>query len=120
LMKLRISEKVALSVSFPDDYHDFSLPPLLFLPFIENAFKHGISYRRPSFVTILLNVIPGKLIFECSNSIGNKGDELLKSDYGIGLENVQKRLSLLYPGHFTLAKEENESSFNIHLQIDLA
>jgi two-component system, LytTR family, sensor kinase len=119
LMKLRISDKVAFSVNFPENYQDVSLPPLLFLPFIENAFKHGISYRRPSFINVKLNVLPGKIIFECNNSIGNKGEDLLKSDYGIGLENVRKRLLLLYPGHHELKIEESEASFNSTLQIDV-
>jgi two-component system, LytTR family, sensor kinase len=119
LMKLRISEKVALTVSFPREYQDFSLPPLLFLPFIENAFKHGISYRRPSFVTIKLDVLPESIVFECSNSIGSRGEDLLKSDYGIGLENVRKRLALIFPGHHELKIEESETDFNIQLQIDI-
>jgi len=119
LMRLRISEKVELTIRFPEGYHDVTLPPLLFLPFIENAFKHGISYRRPSFVNVMLNVDGGKIVFECSNSIGNKGEDLLRSDYGIGLENVKKRLALLFPGHHELKIEETESAFSIVLQIDI-
>jgi len=119
LMKLRISDKVTLMVSFPEEYTDVSIPPLLFLPFIENAFKHGISYRRSSFVNIMLKVIPGKISFECSNSIGNKGEDLIKADYGIGLENVKKRLAILFPGHHDLKIVESDSSYNIALQIDI-
>jgi sensor histidine kinase YesM len=58
LMKLRISEKVSISVSFPDEYPDLSIPPLLFLPFIENAFKHGISYRQLPLSMCRLKSIP--------------------------------------------------------------
>lgn len=118
LMKLRISDKVSIDVNFPENYRDFSLPPLLFLPFVENAFKHGISYRRPSFVNILLKVDAGKVVFECSNSVTNQDDELIKTDSGIGLENVKKRLSLLFPGRHSLQVHENGSEFRVVLQID--
>jgi len=120
LMKLRISDKVSITVSFPEKYNDVAIPPLLFLPFVENAFKHGISYRRPSFVDIKLNVESGKIIFECSNSIGNKGEDLLKTDSGIGLENVKKRLALLFPGQHSLKVFETESIYHVILRIDIA
>jgi sensor histidine kinase YesM len=120
LMKLRISDKVNITVSFPENYNDVAIPPLLFLPFVENAFKHGISYRRPSFVDVTLKTNPGKIIFECSNSIGNKGEDLLKSDSGIGLENVKKRLALLFPGKHSLKIFETESIFHVILQINIS
>ena len=62
LMKLRMNEKVALNVSLPADYDDRSIPPLLFIPFIENAFKHGISYREKSFIEISFLVTPDLVI----------------------------------------------------------
>ena len=120
LMKLRISDKVNITVSFPEDFNDVAIPPLLFLPFVENAFKHGISYRRPSFVNVKLKVEPGEIIFECSNSIGNKGEDLLKSDSGIGLENVKKRLALIFPGRHKLKVFETKSIFHVILQITIA
>jgi two-component system, LytTR family, sensor kinase len=119
LMKLRISDKVDLSIKFPETYNDFAIPPLLFLPFIENAFKHGISYRRASFVNIELKIDTDKLIFNCNNSIGSQVENLLKSDTGIGLENVKKRLKLLFPGSHDLVIHETDSSFNVRLEIGL-
>ena len=56
LMKLRMNDKVDLTVSFPKKYEDKNIPPLLFIPFIENAFKHGISYREKSFIDINMMV----------------------------------------------------------------
>ena len=53
LMKLRLSEKVSVTVVFPENFDNVLIPPLLFLPFIENAFKHGISYRKSSFIHII-------------------------------------------------------------------
>jgi len=120
LMKLRISDKVSITVRFPEEFKDVTIPPLLFLPFVENAFKHGISYRQPSFVDVQLKTQPEKIIFECSNSIGNKGDDLLKSDSGIGLENVKKRLALLYPDRHNLQVTESDSTYQVILQIDIS
>jgi two-component system, LytTR family, sensor kinase len=117
LMKLRLSDKVALSVTFPTDFNEVSVPPLLFLPFIENAFKHGVSYRKLSFINILMNIDEEKIHFECSNSIGGKGEELLKPISGIGLENVKKRLLLLFPGKHSLEIHSTEESFNVNLNI---
>jgi two-component system, LytTR family, sensor kinase len=119
LMKLRLSKKVSLNIVFPENFHDVSIPPLLFLPFIENAFKHGISYRNPSYINILMRVDEGKIHFGCNNSKGGKGDELLKSDPGIGLENVRKRLTLLYPGNHKLNISDSETSFDVVLIIGI-
>jgi two-component system, LytTR family, sensor kinase len=115
LMKLRLSKKVSLDIKFPESFQDVAIPPLLFLPFIENAFKHGISYRNPSFINVLMKVGDEEISFECKNSIGGKGDELFKSDPGIGLENVRKRLSLLFPGNHRLNIKETETSFEVLL-----
>ena len=119
LMKLRISEKISLTVNFPENYPNISLPPLLFLPFVENAFKHGISYRRPSFVRVLLKVESEKIIFECSNSIVKNGEDMFRADSGIGLGNVKKRLALLYPDKHDLKIIDDGSTYNILLVIDL-
>jgi two-component system, LytTR family, sensor kinase len=117
LMKLRLSKRVSLNIEFPENFQDVTIPPLLFLPFIENAFKHGISYKNPSFINILMKVGEHEICFECNNSLGTKGDELIKSEHGIGLENVRKRLSLLYPGNHQLSINESETSFHVVLTI---
>jgi two-component system, LytTR family, sensor kinase len=119
LMKLRISDKVSVTTNFPEFFNDISIPPLLFLPFVENAFKHGISYRSPSFINVELKIEIDKLVFTCINSISDNGNELLKSNSGIGLENIKKRLSLLYPSHCDLKILQTESAYNIILSIDI-
>lgn len=117
LMKLRLSDKVALSISFPGEFDEVAVPPLLFLPFIENAFKHGISYRKASFINILMHVDPQQIHFECVNSIGIKGEELFKSGSGIGLDNVKKRLALLFPGRHNLDIQSTGETFSVILNI---
>ncbi|MCX6249971.1 MAG: histidine kinase [Bacteroidetes bacterium] len=116
LMKLRLSNKVKLTVTFPEKCFDLSIPPLIFLPFIENAFKHGISYRKPSYIFILISVHPESVYFECKNSQGGQG-ETLKSDSGIGLENVKKRLALLFHDNHRLTINSTDDDFEVTLTI---
>jgi two-component system, LytTR family, sensor kinase len=120
LMKLRMSDKINLSVSFPKKYEDKNIPPLLFVPFIENAFKHGISYREKSFINVSMEVTGRSIVFRCSNSIPG-GKEDIKNDHnGIGLENARKRLNLLFPGNHTMNISKSDKEYSVSLEINLA
>lgn len=120
LMKLRMSEKVSLNVSFPSKYDDINVPPLLFIPFIENAFKHGISYRGKSFIEVSMETTKTSLSFRCANSLVPAKEEVEDSNSGIGLENVKKRLSLLFPGKHDLKINRSDDTFEIMLFINFA
>jgi two-component system, LytTR family, sensor kinase len=120
LMKLRMSEKVSLSVSFPSKYEDKNLPPLLFVPFIENAFKHGISYREKSFIKINMDVAGDSIIFRCVNSLPKAKENAENGHAGIGLENVRKRLNLLFPGSHDLKINKSEKEFEVYLDIKIS
>jgi len=114
------SNKVALSVKFPEKYYDIDIPALLFIPFIENAFKHGISYREKSFIDISMHVEDEKLIFKCENSVGKQKNENNENNHnGIGLENVKKRLNLLFPDRHSLIIDKTEKVFRIELFLKL-
>jgi len=117
LMKLRVNDKIELSVSFPQKYEDRNIPPLLFIPFIENAFKHGISYREKSFIDINMMVTSGTITFRCVNSLIKTKEEVLNGHPGIGLENVGKRLNLLFPGLHELKINKSENAFEVLLTI---
>ncbi len=117
LMKLRISDRVKLTVSFPEDYVDQDLPPLLFIPFIENAFKHGVSTMGNSFIDIALGVEDGLITFIAANSINRKGSDGPQVASGIGLDNVRKRLALLYPGRHDLRIDSQETVFTVKLTV---
>jgi two-component system LytT family sensor kinase len=120
LMKLRMNEKVVLTFSFPEGYDDRSIPPLLFIPFIENAFKHGISYREKSFINIGLMVNKDSISFLCTNSLIKSRDDSDSGHSGIGLENVRKRLSLLFPEKHEMKINKSDTEFEVLLQINLA
>jgi two-component system, LytTR family, sensor kinase len=119
LMKLRLNNKVDLKVSFPDSHSEMAIPPLLFISFIENAFKHGVSYREKSFIDISFRISGNKIQFRSSNSLVVKSKEV-STGSGIGLDNVQKRLNLLFPYKHKLEIVRTSSDFNVMLEIDLA
>jgi hypothetical protein len=120
LMKLRMSEKVSLKISFPSKYEDINVPPLLFIPFIENAFKHGISYRGKSFIDVSMEATKNSISFRCANSLAPAKEETGNSDSGIGLENVRKRLALLFPGKHNLKINKSEDTFEVFLFVNFA
>jgi len=117
LMKLRLNPRVELKIDFPKEYSDFSIPPLLFVPFIENAFKHGITYRDRSFIHIAMKIGNDQISFSSENSIGKSSQTEDLQYTGIGLENVRKRLALLFPGKHELKIEQDETIFRINLTI---
>lgn len=119
LMRLRLSNKVSLSVSLPESTGNQTIPPLLFIPFIENAFKHGISYQGNSFISIEMRLTQSSLTFNCINSLAENGEAIKIGESGIGLENAKKRLALLFPGHYNLLISRRNSTFEISLNIDL-
>jgi len=120
LMKLRVSSKISLNISFPDKYDDINIPPLIFIPFIENAFKHGISFREKSFIDISMTTDKESVKFRCTNSLVKIREENETSQSGIGLENVTKRLNLLFPGKHELKINKSETEFEVFLQIKIA
>ena len=118
LMKLRLSDKVKLEVSLPKDCDELMVPPLLFVPFVENAFKHGVSYRERSFIRIRMEVKNTEILFEVQNSMTKQEHQDKDKQGGIGLENVKKRLRLLYPGRHELRIEEHSGEFVAQLKLE--
>lgn len=118
LMSMRYSGNVRISLDVPEILPDSMLPPLLLVIFVENAFKHGISYRTKSFVEISLQPHGDRLLFSCRNSRPEiKHDENMKG--GVGLSNVRRRLDLLFPGNYTLDIKEQEDTYTVYLDIPL-
>ncbi|MBR6286745.1 MAG: histidine kinase [Bacteroidaceae bacterium] len=115
LMKLRFTDKVKITLSLPTETPDKQIPPLILVTFIENAFKHGISYQRDSFIDIGITVTD-RLTFTCRNS---KADKPNDEKGGVGLQNVKQRLQLLYDGNFTLNIKDEADTYNVELIIPL-
>lgn len=116
LMRLRYPESVKISTSFPEDCKGASIPPLVMASFVENAFKHGISYERESFVRVSVSLDEGKVIFKCVNS---RHPGQTPAQHGIGMQNVRKRLDLQYGGNYTLNIEETPELYDILMILPL-
>ena len=97
------------------------ISPMLLIPFVENAFKHGISFREPSHIKIAFEKNENTLYFDVYNSKHMKpGNDPEKDKSGIGLSNVKQRLQLLYPGKHELIIRETRKEFFVHLTLDLS
>lgn len=96
------------------------LPPLLFIPFVENAVKHNPDNENKSYVSISFKVRGNELAFQCVNSKPKQQTEENNAKVGgLGLKNIQRRLELLYPGKHTLEVKENDKSYKVSLHLTL-
>lgn len=111
LMRLRYTDSVRIEYSFPEDDGGAQVPPLLMATIAENAFKHGVSYKSDSFIRLNVALESGKVIFRCANSLNPDRDE--QTVGGIGLDNIQKRLSLLYGEDFVLHIDESSAQYEV-------
>ena len=118
LMRLRYTDKVSIRMSAPSNLPDVMIPPLLLIMFVENAFKHGISYRTESFVYITVDVKDDRLKFVCRNSKQHLTVKE-KSGGGMGLVNVRRRLDLLFQDTYTLKIEDRENEYDVSLDLPL-
>jgi two-component system, LytTR family, sensor kinase len=119
LMKLRIGAKTKLTVNFPAVYKDLIIPHLLFISLIENAFKYGISVQEESYVNISLVCEEKNILFKCENGLPESNSGPIFASTGIGLENLKKRLSLLYPERHELEINRSKNKFEVNLIIQL-
>lgn len=119
LMRKRCSDtKVCIGAHLPQEPLDhIQIPPLLFICIIENAFKHGISYRFPSFVEIRLSIHEDRVTLECMNSVHPQPARRDRTEGGIGLANLRQRLELLYGKSFSLEIDHTESVYHVILTI---
>ena len=117
LMRLRNSEKVKITLTIPENYPDKMIPPLLFTSYIENAFKHGISFQIECYIDINFEITNNKLIFIIKNSKVNRLNE--PEHVGFGIENSRKRLDLIYGNKYSLDIDNNDNSFTVNLKIPL-
>jgi LytS/YehU family sensor histidine kinase len=118
LQKLRFSpeDDIKVNLKTEGDFTNKSIPPMLLIPFVENAFKHGISLKAPSFVLIhLAAVSDNRLHFFISNSRHKRMGTDKINEPGIGLKNVRRRLEILYPGDHDLTIRETEEKYEVSL-----
>ena len=120
LQRLRISEKVIINFNIEGNPENYFIEPMLLIPFVENAFKHGISYIDDSMIEIGIKVGEKFIHFMVDNNIVNKNnDENTTGESGIGLKNVLRRLELLYPGKHMILIKDDKVKYSVDLKINL-
>ncbi len=113
LMRIRYTDKLQLNVDFPTDVPNRFVPPLIFATFVENAFKHGVSYERPSFINVSIKVDEKGVTFECRNS---RNPDDTKTG-GVGLKNTRQRLDLIYSTKYSLLVNPEQDQFCVKLRM---
>jgi two-component system LytT family sensor kinase len=119
LNKLRYADNEAkVLFAYPEQTEGILIAPMLFIPFVENAFKHGVAIGRSSQIDISIFVANKQLTFSCENTIYSvkKMDDEVS---GIGLENVKRRLDLLYPGKYGLFIKTDDNRYIVNLGITI-
>jgi len=122
LQQLRTSSSpdILIESQIEDYAGDLMITPMLLIPFVENAFKHGISLVNPSHIKVSLQISGNTLYFDVHNSINTKKEnDPEEGQTGIGMENVKQRLALLYPGRHELITRQSATEFFIHLTMQL-
>lgn len=118
LNELRMKEGRFVSFTVEGDVQAKMIPPMLLVPFVENAFKHGRkNYKLPG-ITILLEVHGQRLDFDIRNYLPSGAPINKDKQGGIGLENVKRRLDIIYPEAYALDIQKNEEEYHVHLMIE--
>lgn len=119
LEKIR-RDKFEYTISEEGETNTVSLPPLLFIPFVENAVKHNPDSENESYVHLSFKVWKQELEFQCTNSKPAQLPEAgTEKSGGIGLKNIRRRLELLYPCKYSLEIEENDRCYKVNLKLTL-
>ncbi len=117
LQKMRLTDKTSIDFTINGDPLGRQIAPLLLLPFIENAFKYGISTREWSPIRILLDIKKDSLYFSITNQKHINTALRMSDNTGIGISNTRRRLDLLYENRYDLTIEDKTGEFSVHLNI---
>lgn len=122
LMQLRVTDAVSVNVGIPPNLVDVPVAPMIFLPFVENAFKHGVTATQPTHINIIILQKNNTLDLTVKNTVVRGSSMSLETNSGIGLANTKRRLDLLYPGKYTLEINELNANneYTVHLILDVS
>lgn len=117
LMKMRYPDDiVSVNVDLPDNPSaNKKVPTLLFISFIENAFKHGVTYTRPTSIDVHMSETEKHLYFSCENTVSSSDED--KNTGGVGIANVRRRLDLLYGENYSLSISNDGNKYSVILII---
>jgi two-component system, LytTR family, sensor kinase len=119
LQKIRFGEDVAIDLQIEGHFEGCMIEPMLLIPFVENAFKHGVGYLKKPTIGINIRCQHQTLKCHIQNQIGPETNEQKDIHSGIGLKNVKRRIDLLYPETNKLIVEQKEDTFFVDLTLEL-
>ncbi|PIQ22452.1 MAG: sensor histidine kinase [Cytophagales bacterium CG18_big_fil_WC_8_21_14_2_50_42_9] len=121
LEKLRLNNEVPITFAVQGNIAGVLIVPLIFITFLENAFKHGVSNNNPqAWVKINITLQDKTCTYTVANSKIKRTDQAAEEKSGMGLQNVQRRLDLSYPNLYTLAVNETPDQYAVELKLTLA
>ena len=118
LQRFRLQDSSGLSIKIIGEYQDKRIPPLLLIPFVENAFKYGTDFNGKTDIQIKLEIFEEDFFFEVRNKIGTYRKDKVNS--GIGLNNIENRLRLIYPENHALRITKDNGIYSVQLELNLA
>lgn len=120
MLRFKNESNLDVQIKLSDDICEGSIAPMLLIPYVENAFKHGISTKSKSWIKINLRCLQGSVHLDVVNSIHpKKQTEDPRDESGIGLENVKSRLAHFYPQKHNLTIVANDTEHFVHLSVQL-
>lgn len=117
LQKLRITDKTSIDFTIEGNVEGYGIEPLLFIPFIENAFKYGVDSANGSSIVINLSVKDSMLKFDVTNTVVSANRRTKHS--GIGIKNIERRLEILYPRNHVFNIKSEDDKFYIYISLPL-
>jgi sensor histidine kinase YesM len=118
LQKLRLESKIKFDYTIEGEFAGLQIAPMLLIPFVENAFKHGVNSEQDSNIRINIKANESELHFFVANNIVNAQSETIEKN-GLGIKNTKHRLDLIYPSRHLLTIKETENDFIVSLHINL-
>lgn len=119
LLRFGADVQIEMKTEIPPDQQQLTIEPMLLIPFVENAFKHGTNQTQPAWISVAISVMDGWLSFHIRNNFVEAPPVVKQEEVGIGLENVRSRLDLLYQRRYSLKMDDANGIFDVHLKINL-
>ncbi len=118
-LRFTAADPVTIRFEVENKNPNVRIAPMLLINFVENAFKHGVSLKQPSFIHIFLRTAEEQIIFTVENSVYRQNPESAVLHAGFGLEHTKKLLQMQYPQRHTLQVTEANGVYRIYLQLKL-
>ena len=115
MQRMRLAEIIPIDFSVSGEPGSVTVPPMILLPFVENTFKHGVSNAHPTPIRIEINIKEGQLVLTTHNHVHSAKTE---PPGGFGLENVRRRLDLLFPGKYRLDIDQSDGCYAVRLSLE--